>query len=415
MIFPRTIDKNIRENLRNDLTIIVVGARQTGKSTLLRAFYARGKEEGNRQAFVNLENLEFVSLLDQSPENLFKIIPPLSAKDRTDVFIDEIQYLKNPTNFLKYLFDEYRGRLKLIVSGSSAFYIDQKFRDSLAGRKRILQLYSLSFPEFLQFKNREDILELLPSSLPTKEGFSSGQAIPKNLQAELMKLFSEYSRFGGFPAVVLADTVEEKKLVLEDLVNSNVKKDIFEAGLKSPEKYYQILRIFSHQAGSLVNRSELGRTLGLSTTAIENYLYTMEKAFQIALVMPFQKNIRKEISKRPKVFFLDLGIRNFLVGNFEDFDLRGDKGPFLENLVFRQLLRIVPLEKINFWRTKDGHEVDFIIDQKIALEVKSSPASFQEKKYRHFLEQHPEIPLQCVTYESGKGKSRKQILSAYHL
>ena len=415
MIFPREIDKTLREYLKNDLVLIVVGARQTGKSTLLRAFHARGKENGNQGAFVNLENLEFVSLLNKSPENLFKIIPPLSAKHRTEVFIDEIQYLMNPTNFLKYLFDEYRGRLKLIVSGSSAFFIDKKFRDSLAGRKRILPLYPLSFPEFLLFKKREDILEFLPGSLPTKEGFPPGPPIPKILLGELMKLFSEYSRFGGFPAVVLADTIEEKTLVLEDLVNSSAKKDIFEAGLKSPEKYYQILRIFSHQAGGLVNRSELGRTLGLSTTAVENYLYTMEKAFQIALVKPFQRNNRKEISRMPKVFFLDSGIRNFLTGNFDDFESRGDKGPFLENLVFTQLLRTIPLEKINFWRTKDGHELDFIFDRKFAMEVKSSPASFKKEKYRHFFEQHPEIPLQCVTYGETTEKAVGHVLQVYHL
>lgn len=116
--------------------------------------------------------------------------------ERATVFIDEIQYLDNPSNFLKLLFDEYRNRLKLVVTGSSAFYIDEKFKDSLAGRKRLFHLPTLSFSEFLVFKQRDDLANLLPTRL-SPDNFNTMSLLPLMQRDELVRLFSEFSRFGG--------------------------------------------------------------------------------------------------------------------------------------------------------------------------------------------------------------------------
>ena len=165
------------------------------------------------------------------PEQLFQHIPPLSKDIKSIIFIDEIQYLKDPSNFLKYHYDKYNTILKFIVSGSSSFYIDRKFTDSLAGRKRIFKLPTLSFEEFIFFNDREDILPHL----------NAGK-LPGIYSNDLNKLLHEYLIFGSYPEVVLEPAIQEKKAILKELSDSYIKKDIIESKLQSQDVYYQILQ-----------------------------------------------------------------------------------------------------------------------------------------------------------------------------
>ena len=150
----RDIVNDAVKYLDSEYILIFVGPRQSGKTTILRYLYNRLKKERQKVYFINLEDIDYLSLLNESPKNLFSLIG-FDLKEKVTVFIDEIQYLNNPTNFLKYLFDEFKGKIKLIVSGSSAFYIDKKLKDSLAGRKRIFHVYPLSFSEFLFLKMKK--------------------------------------------------------------------------------------------------------------------------------------------------------------------------------------------------------------------------------------------------------------------
>ena len=116
-------------------SLLLLGGRRVGKTTILRQIQAKLELKNKANFFLNLEDPDYLKLLNESPKNLLKIISP-NLRKLNYVFIDEVQYLKNPSNFLKYFYDEYSGKIKLIVAGSSAFYIDQKFTDSLAGRKK---------------------------------------------------------------------------------------------------------------------------------------------------------------------------------------------------------------------------------------------------------------------------------------
>jgi hypothetical protein len=408
MIYERGINHLLRANMDNDSIGVIIGARQTGKTTILRMLFAEAKETGRPAFFINLENLEFLSLFNQSPENLFKVVPRPSETGDMTVFIDEIQYLDHPTHFLKYLYDTYGKALKLVVSGSSSFYIDEKFTDSLAGRKRIFTLYPLSFQEFLVFNGRNDLGDLLPPTFHL-DNFQRLQEMPLIYRDDLVRLFSGYARFGGYPRVVLAETEDEKKAVLEDLVHSGVKKDVLESGVKNPQKYYDLYKVLCFQAGSLVNRSELAKTIQLSLPAIERYLYVMQKSFHLVMIRSFHRNIRKEIIKLPKVYLFDLGIRNYLLGDFSDFALRVDKGPFLESLAFRQFLNRFPLDDIKFWRTQDKNELDFVIQDRLAFEVKATPESFSLSKYSNFMKKNPGIPVNVVTYDRVEDKGPYRI------
>ena len=323
------------------------------------------------------------------PDKLFQVIPPLDNTKKTFVFIDEVQYLKNPSNFLKYLYDQYSNKLKFIVSGSSGFYIDEKFKDSLAGRKRIFTLHTMSFKEMLYFKDHEDLGDHL----------NKGE-LPQLYLTELNNLLQEYMLFGGYPDVVLETQIDEKKVIIDEIANSYVKKDALEANKKYPDSYLKIMQILSAQVGSLVNFSKIERDVNLDHHTVEVYLHLMKKSFHITLIKPFFRNLLKELRKMPKVYFNDLGLRNHFIQNYDAIELRDDKGSLFENYVFRLLLDHYGEDNIKFWRTQKKQEVDFIIKNQKAYEIKFSQDRFEEKRYTYFKEKYPNIPLYLIHTEN---------------
>lgn len=386
----RKILANIKENLSNDEVVLIIGPRQVGKTTSMRQTLDYLKQKGELCHFLNLEDPDYLRLLNDSPKNLFNIIP-FDKEKRNYLFVDEIQYLKDPSNFLKYFYDEYKGKIKIIASGSSAFYLDKKFKDSLAGRKKILYLLTLSFDEFLKFKGEDEFC----SVDLTKD-------LPLQLQEKVMPLYLEYLTYGGYPRVVLAKNIQEKQEVLKDLAYSYIKKDIYEAGINQEEVFFRLMKILSGQVGELVNVSELSATLGVTKITVDKYLSVMQKSFHIFLMRPFYKNIRKELTKMPKCYFGDLGLRNFFKNNFSNFYDRDDKGQLLENGAFRQLVNKYDTEDLRFWRTRDKKEVDFIIEEKKAFEVKSKSSNYNDEKYKLFLENYPKISLNYIVLEKEK-------------
>ncbi len=371
--------------------LLFVGARQAGKTTILRQLEKKLKEKEKNIFFLNLEDLEYLSLLNKTPKNIFKIFP-INLNVKNYIFIDEVQYLKNPSNFLKYLFDEYKGKIKLIVSGSSAFYLDKKFNDSLAGRKKIFYVSALNFREFLRFKKEYNLEKKDFKQLSLRE------------KEQISIFYREFMIFGGYPRVVLAESYEEKEDILRELAFSYIKKDIYESNIKQEENFYRLFKILASQIGNLFNSSELANTLDVSKTAIDNYIYVMRKSFHIAFLKPFYRNTRKELTKMPKIYFFDLGLRNFFVNNLKNFEARDDKGELLENAVFIQLRDFYEKDKLKFWRTISKNEVDFILDEQEALEVKVNPKNFKKSKYKKFFELYPEIKLSIVSLDKQENE-----------
>lgn len=379
---------------------VIVGARQTGKTTILNQLAEYLSAMNQKSYFITLEDMRVLNELNEHPENIFRFIPK-PDKERCFLLVDEIQYLTNPTNFLKLLYDMYADRLKIIATGSSAFYIDEKFKDSLAGRKKLFELAPLDFEEYLEFNNLEELVQEL-HNIRTDNNFIG---LRRN---EINRCFSDYLTFGGYPSVTLEMKNEDKMELLKELLSSFLKKDIAEAGIQQPDKFMNLITILSHQTASLLNVNELSNTIGLSVTAVRNYLYVMEKSFHIHILKPFHNNIRKELTKMPKVYFNDLGLRNALLNNFNLPDMRADKGIAVENYIYIRLRQLFDKESIKFWRTSDGNEVDFIYEQEqstCAIEAKYSSNEFKESKYRKFIENYPGIPLACRAYisESNNG------------
>ncbi|MEA3445842.1 MAG: ATP-binding protein [Bacteroidota bacterium] len=385
----RLLYSTVIDNLKTKHILLIIGARQTGKTTVMNQVRNELKKKKKTTFFLTMEDKKMRKLLDQHPDNLFQIIPPINKKATNFIFIDEIQYLEDPTNFLKYHSDLNKHNLKFIVSGSSSFYIDEKFSDSMAGRKRLFELNSLSFEEFLQFKDREEFVNYL----------NIGK-LPILYEKELQTLMSEYVIYGGYPEVVTSQNIDDKKATLKELANSYIKKDALEANLKNTETYFHLMRILAFQTGSLTNASEIGRDLKISTPTIEKYLNVMRKVFHISTIQPFSGNFSKEIRKMPKTYFNDLGLRNYFVRDFSPLPLRNDIGALFENFIFRRFLDNYDILDIQFWRTQKMQEVDFVIQQKKAFEVKFSEKNIKPKKYEYFQSKYPNINLEFLTFEN---------------
>lgn len=353
--------------IENKETVVLVGARQTGKSYLLNEIFKRLKKKKKNVSLISLEDKKYLELLNEDPKKLLEIIS-LSSNLRTYCLIDEIQYLDDPTNFIKYFYDVYKGRIKLVVTGSSSFYIDRKFKDSLVGRKYIFRLNTLSFTEFVNYRSGGRLVEKVRDFGMLRNLFCGKIRDYKNKivlteAEELRQYFAEYSLFGGYPRVVLSETVDEKVNVLKDIADSYLKKDIFESDIRNENAFYNLIRLLASEIGNLVNINSISDVLGLSRMTVEKYLYVLQKSFHINLISPFTTNIRRELIKMKKVFFSDIGLRNYLVDSFEPLLTRDDKGGLFENMVYIQVRnRLANVTR--FWRYKDN-EVDFILIMRV--------------------------------------------------
>jgi len=383
----RILYDTLKAHLSKKEFTILTGARQTGKSTLLKQLESDCKETGIPSVFINLENKALLVELDQSPLNVLRYLPDTDR--RVVIFVDEVQYLADPSNFIKLLYDERAERVKIVATGSSAFYIDDSFRDSLAGRKKVFQLLTCTFAEYLSLSDQDDLLAEV-GRLTTVRNSKSTQTT--RLQHE----WEKYMLYGGYPAVITEPNVPDKIGRLQELKDSFIKRDILEAGVQNETAFYQLFRLAAGQSG-LLNVNELATTLRIKNDTVDNYLHVLQKCFHIALVKPFYRNLRKELVKMPKAYLLDTGLRNSLLNNFQRVSIRADRGELWENVVFRLLADRYSQDAIHFWRTADGNEVDFVLPEvstPFAVEAKYDEALIKPGKYKKFKEAYPEIPLE---------------------
>lgn len=400
------IDRNIEEKIRSHIArkefTIITGARQTGKTTLLRELFTEQKKTNKKTFFLSLENIQILSELNKDPENIFKYavrptdsFDAASKNERVLIFIDEIQYLARPSNFLKFMYDKYLENLKIVATGSSAFYIDSSFDDSLAGRKRIFNIKTLAFDEYLRFTRQDRLKEELLLIRQYPEYVSAHQS-------EIMQIFNEFLVYGGYPAVALENNRSEKIALLKDLKNSFLKRDIDESGILNSDAFVKLFVILASQTGNLLNKNELANTIRVDSKTVEHYITVLQKCFHIGLVKPFSTNLRKELTKMPKVYLFDIGLRNSLLERFTPFENREDKGAILENYVFNRLSELYEEDIIRYWRTIDKKEVDFVVaadfSEGNAWEVKMEGQPKKTSGFYQFQQFYPNITTRLLTY-----------------
>ena len=355
-LFPDLVDHLSQKEMS-----IIIGPRQAGKTTLMEMLKAHLEDRKERTLYLNLD-IEWDRAHFESQAALIKKIELELGQQQGFVFIDEIQRKTDAGLFLKGLFD-LKLPYKFILSGSGSLELKQKIDESLVGRKRLFDLSTVTFEEFLNYRTAYKYEGNLPDFLAIEKDRSQ-------------KFLNEYMTFGGYPRIVTAAEQHEKHRLIDEIFRSVLEKDIvYLLKLDKPDAFSALIKILADQVGQLMNYSELSSTLNLSFPTVKKYLWYAQKIFLIELLSPYAPNVRKEISKSPVPYFLDLGLRNYPLGLFGNLESPLEGGFIFENLIFlllKQKLRFQPA-KLNYWRTKDKAEVDFVIEagkRLIPVEVK---------------------------------------------
>jgi len=369
----RPIVGKIKEQIDKGNIVILIGARQVGKTSILKLLIEeiRRTRIASGIFYFDLEKEELLEIF-QSYHTLIDWLKLQGADLRKEnyLFIDEFHYIPNPTKIFKIIHDDFPN-LKVIATGSSSLEISSKVKEALTGRKRIFKIYPLTFGEFLEFKRspRRDIfLRLKDSKFKLVEPTLS----------EFIKEWEEFLLFGGYPKVALTLGEEEKARELEEIYNSYVQKDI-KAFLKIENvlAFNRLVRILAVQISNLANLSQIGSPLKIARETLQRYVFVLENTFIIKTLSPFFTNKIKEITKMGKIFFYDVGLRNFSIKDFKEWELRVDKGAVVENAVATELIKSTSVfQDLHFWRTQAKTEVDFILADKgniIPIEVKYQP------------------------------------------
>lgn len=373
----RSIFRTLVSNIENELIIGLTGSRQTGKSSLMYMLIKHLLDKGINKQDVFYFNLDdfYLHKLFSRIEDFVKFINPETFTKKY-VFIDEIQRFDNPGLFLKQIYD-LKLNIKVIYSGSSQLEIKSKVKEHLVGRSREFIINRLSFKEYLDFAGPITQDEALKSIL----------------------------LYGSYPAVALEHDRIEKILKIKDIVQAYVQKDIVEyLKIGEVDVFNKFISRLANQIGDLLNINSLCNSLGLKRNQAKEYINVLESTFVAKRIFPFHKNYNKEITKTPKLYFMDTGIRNFLINNFNELSLRNDKGVLFENFIFNELQYkdFNSLSKINFWRTSNKSEIDFIVSDFTtteAIEVKWQKSS-QPKVFSGFNKIYPEINTKLITVKS---------------
>ncbi len=394
--YPRKILPEILAWISKVPIIVVIGARQVGKTVVLKLIAEQLQAAGVEKKqiiYLDLEDLRTLEICNRDVD-FFKRYLTLQGVDLSQkayVFIDEIQYHNNPTNFLKLIAD-HEKHLQLIVSGSSALEIRQTFKDALTGRKQVFHLQTLSFEEFLVFTEDEMLLNWYrENSFRSEHAQDFDHVGFEIVKAKLQELANDFILYGGYPAVV-KETEEKFKLGrLQEIVQTYIRKDLKDlARIENVVAFNRLMILLAGRTGNLLNLNELSKEAGISRATLEKYVLLLENTFVIKLLSPYYTNIKTETVKMPKLYFLDTGQVNALLLNFNALEQRADAGALVENFVFKQLYaKLTITDRLNFWRNQSKNEVDFILNGD-PLEVKFQRFNGPEipKSLRQFLEKY---------------------------
>lgn len=378
----RLLEKNLIKHFeRYNQAIILLGARQVGKTTLLRKLFPNA-------TYLLVDESAIYRILESYSSDAYKNL----IGDSKLIFIDELHLLTNPGQAVKLIHDQLQD-VRIIVTGSSSLHIKNKTSESMAGRSIDYRLYPLTIGEYLFQKN----IELTPGIFLTDKilNLNTSKTIKKY---DLTSILENLLLYGQYPYLV--NTPSDKKY-LNNLVEKAIFKDIIELNLiDNRSKALELLKLLAYQIGNLISYTELANKLGISAPTIQRYIEIFEQSFLIYRIYPFSTNGRDEIGKAPKIYFWDLGLRNALINNFENTAIRNDLGALFENFVINEVKKEIDyLEldfKVNYWRLKSGSEIDLVLSNSTIIygcEIKYSKGKISKA----FQNRYPNAKVHLVT------------------
>lgn len=340
-MFTRQLQKNIEKRLDSSKAIIMLGPRQVGKTTLIKSIikdktflFLDGDDPTVRKTLADINTEQLRSLLG----------------NQTLLYIDEAQRIDNIGLTLKIIIDQLKN-VQVLVTGSSAFELNNQIQETLTGRKWQFELFPFSWQE-----------------LEDEVGYLKAQ---QQLETRLV--------YGFYPEVVTS--LGDEQDILTEITNSYLFKDILAlTGIRKPEVLDKLLRALALQIGSEVSYNELAQTVGVDKNTINTYIELLIQSYVVFKLPSFSKNLRNEIKNNQKIYFYDVGIRNAVIGNFSPLVLRQDIGYLWENFLLAERMKQLKYAKSNatmyFWRTRQQQEIDYIevaSDQITAFEFKYNP------------------------------------------
>jgi uncharacterized protein len=349
MLIERAIFAEVLQHVGKKQATVITGIRRCGKTTLVKMLMSH-IDSGNK-LYLDLEVISNrIFFEEENYENIalkLKNIYGLDLNSKAYIALDEIQFVKNIPSIVKYFYDHYD--IKFILTGSSSYYLKNLFSESLAGRKKIFELYTLDFNEFLKFKkvysDAEDFW---------KRNYSYDSYI------RLKEYYEEYILYGGFPEVVLSFDIRQKEDILKDILDSYIRIDIKNlSDFESHSSIYRIIRSLSSRVANKLDMTKIANISNVSRATVSNYIELFEGTYLFKRIPVVSRNPEREIVKAAKLYMHDNGLLNTLA------DVSG--GVKFENSVFNQLKHFGDL---SYYSLKTGQEIDFILDGKKAFEVK---------------------------------------------
>jgi len=368
MIISRTIQKSVESSLFKGKIVVIYGARQVGKTTLVKLILGKYPESSG---YFNCDEPDIRSALTEKTSTELKAF--LGSKKL--IVLDEAQRVKNIGLTLKLLADNF-PETQVIATGSSSFELSNKIAEPLTGRKYEYYLYPFSLEEI---KN-----------------------IYSDLEAD--RLLERMMVFGMYPGITFTESDSEREL--KELAKSYLYKDALQyQNIKNPEVLEKLLQALALQIGNEVSYNELSNLVGIDKNTVATYIRILEQAFVVFRLNPFSRNLRSELKKLRKIYFYDLGVRNVLINNLNPLNLRQDAGALWENFMISERLKRNNNRGISarsyFWRTKQKQEIDYLEE----ADGKLSGFEFKWKKDKirfpkPFLDAYPKSKVELVNRDN---------------
>jgi uncharacterized protein len=369
MNYKRTIFSQIYENIGKKPVLVLYGARQVGKTTLIKSILARF----SNTLYLQGDDPKETALLEhRSAKELSELVNGYEL-----VVIDEAQKVKDIGTTLKLIADNTKARV--IATGSSSFELANKLNEPLTGRNRRFYLYPLSI----------------------------GEVVGAYGKIETSKQIDSYLTFGMYPEIISATDRAEKSTLIRELAMDYLFKDLFLFGdIRNSFAFEKLVKLLALRIGSEISYTELAKEVGVGRETIHHYVNLLEQAFIVFRLTPLYTNKTKEINKRHKIYFYDIGVRNALIGNTDPINIRPDKGAIFENFFIAEKIKerayTMRPSDIHFWRNRQGTEIDFIESMQMDKKIFAYECKWKEKIAvpKSFKNTYPNAHFECITTEN---------------